>query len=89
MFDVRVLKNDDCPEDIFRFRYRVYIEEMRRRQSYVDHENRLIVDPMDKTAFQGVGYYGSKLAAVIRLNFVRDGGVDSYLEFLRDGRFVP
>ena len=36
---------------------------------------------MDDTAYQGVAYKDGEIAAVIRLNFVRDGGVEPCYSF--------
>ena len=32
---------------VYHFRYKIYIEEMQRKQQYVDHEDRMIIDPLD------------------------------------------
>lgn len=81
MFDLYVHRFAECPDEVFNFRYRIYVEELHRRQSYADHDARTIIDPMDATAHHGVAYKDGVIAAVIRLNFVRDGGVDPYYTF--------
>ena len=81
MFDLRVFQFSDCPPEAFNFRYKIYVEEMGRQQSYADHQAKTIIDPMDKTAHHGVAFRDGAIAAVIRLNFVRDGNVDPYYEF--------
>ena len=72
---------DECPRAVFEFRYKVYVEEMGRRQTYADHDARTIIDPMDATAHHGYAVEDGNIVAVIRLNFVRDGNVDPYYQF--------
>jgi len=37
-------------EAIYRFRYQIYVDEMGKRLSYADHEQRMLYDPLDQTA---------------------------------------
>ena len=81
MFDLHVFNFTECPPEAFRLRYQIYVEEMERQQPYANHKSRTIIDPMDSSAHHGVAFADGKVAAVIRLNFVRDGGVDPYYTF--------
>ena len=89
MFDLKVFRFEDCPEEVWRFRYKVYVEEMGRPQSYADHDERKIIDPMDAKAHHGVAFHNDVIAAVIRLNFVRDGDVDPYYSFYEIDKLPP
>ncbi|GJL93636.1 MAG: hypothetical protein DHS20C05_00410 [Hyphococcus sp.] len=72
----------DCPREVFHFRYKIYVEELHRRQTYAHHETQTIEDPMDPTGHQCLAQEsdGSVVGAV-RLNLVREGGVESYSKF--------
>ena len=48
-----IIRKADTLEDrhrVFRFRYEIYVEEMKRAQTYADHKNRTIIEPFDETA---------------------------------------
>lgn len=89
MVDLRVYSFADCPKEVFRFRYKIYVEELHRPQSYADHTARTIIDPMDATAHHGVAFDGDDIVAVIRLNFVRDGNTDPYFRFYEIDKLTP
>lgn len=78
MFDYRVYPAADCPPEVFQFRYKVYVEELHRKQTYADHNAKTIIDPLDKTARHGVVTKDGEIIAVVRLNMVRDGSVAPY-----------
>ena len=42
----RVVSREEF-DKVYRFRYSVYVEEMRRNESHACHDNRRIVDPLD------------------------------------------
>ncbi|MEM8772268.1 MAG: hypothetical protein AAGD92_11515 [Pseudomonadota bacterium] len=86
MFNLKLFSYEECPPEAFRFRYSVYVEELARPQKYADHDAKTIIDPMDRTAHHGVAYKNEHIAAVIRLNFVRDGNVDPYYDFYEINR---
>ena len=43
-------------DDIFKFRYRIYIEEMSRKQKYADHAAKTIKEPLDDDAYLLAAY---------------------------------
>jgi hypothetical protein len=46
------IRKAEIPEDrqrVFRFRYEIYVEEMKRPQTYADHAARIIEEPLDAT----------------------------------------
>ena len=72
----------DTPEEMDRvaeFRYRIYVEEMRREQMYADHARRRIFEPFDRA---GVNWYAEdrdQIVGVIRTNFARDTDLGYYV----------
>ncbi|MBE7437440.1 MAG: GNAT family N-acetyltransferase [Spirochaetales bacterium] len=67
------------PEDrerIYRLRYQVYVEEMGRKQSFADHENKKIREPYDETAHLFLAEEDGEIIGTIRTNFRQDGPLE-------------
>lgn len=86
MYTYKVYSYDECPKDLFRFRYEVYVEELHRKQSYACHDTRTIEDPLDATGHHGIVHKDGEIIACVRLNIVREGGVQPYFDFYEMGR---
>jgi hypothetical protein len=78
---IRAAATRDELEAVYRFRYRIYVEEMQRKQLYADHERRLIEDPLDAFSINLVAWLGSEVVGVIRNNAAADGPLGQYEEF--------
>lgn len=70
----------ECPPEVFRFRYEVYVEELHRRQSFADETTRTIRDPLDESAVHSVVFKGDEVVGSVRINMLRDGGLWRYLD---------
>ncbi|MFN3961028.1 MAG: N-acyl amino acid synthase FeeM domain-containing protein [Parvularculaceae bacterium] len=79
--EFRFFTRDDCPRELFEFRYAIYIEEMHRKQFYACHETRTIIDPLDETGRQLIGFSGGEIVACVRANLLSDGPVGDYFSF--------
>jgi hypothetical protein len=66
---------------IYQLRYAVYVTELKWQDSHSDHSRKRIVDPLDETAYLLGAWDGSQCVGTIRCNFVRDGGLSSYLDY--------
>ena len=54
--------------DVYRFRYRIYVEEMKRKQEYANHSERTVREPLDKEAdILGI-WDNSSVVATVRFN---------------------
>jgi len=73
----------ECPEDLFRFRYDIYVEEMGRPQLYARHDLRTIRDYLDETGRNVVARVDGQIAACVRINILTDGDIGPYREFYR------
>jgi hypothetical protein len=60
--------NEQELEDIYRFRYRVYVEEMNRKQKYADHERKMVVEPLDASARLYGIWTGKEIVGTVRFN---------------------
>jgi len=65
-------------QEIFRMRYRIYVEEMGRQPVAADHRRKLLADELDRWALLLYAKAGSELIATMRINI---GLID---EFPRD-----
>lgn len=86
---VRCFETDEPAllEAVFRLRYAVYVEEMRRRQPHADPVGRRLVEPLDRDALHvlacsaGVGpaeiAAGEGLQGALRISLSRRGGLET------------
>ena len=70
-----------APDDLCAFRYRIYVEEMHRKQRYADHLRKRIEDPLDRTGRQIVACHEDRIVGCVRINFLREGGVGDCFDF--------
>ncbi|WP_164928683.1 cyclic nucleotide-binding domain-containing protein [Gloeobacter violaceus] len=67
---VKIASTDEEREAIFRFRYRVYIEEMNQRPAHADHRRQQLCDPHDRSAVLFYIREGDEVVASVRRNFI-------------------
>ncbi len=63
---------------IFRFRYRIYVEEMGRTQKHADHANRTVEEPFDATGHLLYAEQGGEIVGTLRTNFARETDLGYY-----------
>ena len=81
MVDIKIFPPGSDAEEIYRFRYRIYEDEMQRHDQYADHETKRITDPLDAHGYNIAAYDGDTVIGVARVNFCADGDPGNYLEF--------
>jgi GNAT superfamily N-acetyltransferase len=86
MPEYKVCKYHETPRELFNFRYKIYVEELKRHQTYVQHELETIEDPLDPTGYQGIATENGKIIGCVRLNLAREGGVAFYRKFYQIDR---
>lgn len=74
--EVRVASSQEELNDIFRFRYQIYVQEMGRYQDYADHKQKMLIDSLDREGSIYYIPYGKQIIASIRLNFSADTHFD-------------
>jgi GNAT superfamily N-acetyltransferase len=76
---VRPACSEDELEQLFRFRYRIYVDEMQRKQKHADHVHRRIRDGLDEFATNLIAWDATgAVVGTVRTNFARDGDLDGY-----------
>lgn len=68
---------------LFRFRYRIYVELMKRRQRYADHDRRSIEEPTDADARNFAVSRDGEVVAAIRANAADDPAMSYYQRLYR------
>ncbi|MEM4625353.1 MAG: GNAT family N-acyltransferase [Candidatus Pacearchaeota archaeon] len=87
-FKIMLAKTNEEREKVYRFRYKVYVEEM-KRPTHADHQRKIVTDEFDN--FKSSLFYASFLDEVIgtaRVNFKRDGHIEFEKEYQLE-RFAP
>lgn len=80
-------------DEVYTFRYRIYVEEMERLQKYADHKLKLIKEPLDRTGHVLAAYTeAGNIVGTVRFNV----GVDEHFGLYADlyrlrefGEFFP
>lgn len=73
---IREIKTEKERELIFKFRYQIYENEMRRGCAHADHEKKMIFDSMDKDGFIFGVFENCELVATGRVNIASKGKVE-------------
>jgi hypothetical protein len=79
--DIRAARSAEDLERVYRFRYRIYVEEMRRKQKYADHALRRIEDPLDVGAINLAAFRENEVVGTVRINFSRTSDIGYYGDF--------
>ncbi len=78
---IRQAETSEDRERVFRFRYEVYVEEMKRPQAYADHAARKVEEPFDRTGHLFLAEdAASRIVGTLRTNFGRDTDFGIYRE---------
>ena len=76
MYTVELVTSEAQKSEVFRQRYRIYVEEMGRHQVHADHVRREIREPMDEQGAIFAAYTGNELLGSLRVNLARDGALE-------------
>ena len=68
MFDIRLAESQEDLEALYRFRYKIYVEEMGRVQHDADHLNKKIRDDLDDGGHNLLAFKQGKLVGAARIN---------------------
>lgn len=80
---IRRAETAEDRERIYRFRYEIYVEEMRRVQKYADHERRRIEEPLDATAHLMIAERDGRTLGTLRTNFARETDLGYYVRLFQ------
>ena len=87
-FEIREAVDSAAKNEIYRFRYRIYVEQMGLRQKYADHIRKQVVEPLDESARIYAAYFDGTIVGTIRGNRFSDLPTAYYRKLYRiDDRF--
>jgi hypothetical protein len=87
-FEICEAVNAASRSEIYRFRYRIYVEQMGLRQKYADHVRKRVVEPLDEAARIYAAYFNGTIVGTIRGNRFSDLATAYYRKLYRiDDRF--
>jgi hypothetical protein len=76
--EIRKVRTESEAKAIFRLRYEVYVEELRRTQRYADHAARTVAEPLDACANLFCAYDGARLVGTVRTNYTWRSPLEEY-----------
>ena len=77
---IRFATSEEDRERVYRFRFRIYVEEMLRKQTYADPVRRRVEEPFDASGYILMAEQGDQLVGTLRTNFARDTDFSYYPE---------
>ena len=78
--NIRLAETQEDRDKVYRFRYRVYVQEMNVPQSYADHARQIIVEPLDRQAKIMAAFVKDAVVGTVRANTGRDSDLAYYPE---------
>src|SRR5262245_16251634 len=88
MIEFRIATTDEERTALYRFRYRVYVEEMGRYRDTADHERQMLIDEEDERSWNFVAWDGDQVVASNRLTWGPHGFSDRQIEEYRLAPFL-
>ena len=82
MFDIRLAETEDELQALYRFRYKIYVEEMGRVQHDADHDKKIIKDELDSKGYNLIAYKAGQIVGAARLN-LNESISDFYKDFYK------
>jgi GNAT superfamily N-acetyltransferase len=76
--EIRKVRTESEADEVFRLRYEIYVEELKRLQHRADHTRRLIQEPLDAHASLLGAYDGARLIGTVRTNYARCSSLGEY-----------
>ncbi|GAB4229301.1 MAG: GNAT family N-acetyltransferase [Elainellaceae cyanobacterium] len=70
MTQIKVATTNDEKYQIYRFRYRIYVEEMGKQPQTTDHTKKVLIDSLDETAILLYILHNDQVIATLRRNFL-------------------
>ncbi|KYC40178.1 hypothetical protein WA1_26935 [Scytonema hofmannii PCC 7110] len=77
--EIRLVKTEEEKEAVYRFRYQIYIEEMRFKQFYADRDRQTIREPLDEFGYIFIALQENKVVGTVRVNYANLSDLGYYL----------
>jgi GNAT superfamily N-acetyltransferase len=79
-FEIKLAQTEEERQEVYRFRYQIYIEEM-GRNVHANHDRKILTDWMDENAHLFYVPYEGQVIGTARVNFKRDGPIELEEEY--------
>lgn len=90
MIEIRHASTPDDLRAVYRFRYKVYVEEMARKLIHVDHTARLLADPLDvPAAVVLTAWDAGEVVGTLRTDFLRSSNIGDYAKYYSLANLSP
>jgi predicted GNAT family N-acyltransferase len=76
-------------EEVFRLRYRVYVQELQYPQRYADPRSQTVREPLDEVGHILGAFDHGRLVGTCRINPAAESDLGEYVELYQLQRFVP
>ncbi len=83
MPEIRIVKTTAELEQIYQFRYKIYVDEMGRKQIYADHQRKTIIEPLDETGYVFGAFENGAVVGTLRVNFAKESDLGYYEELYK------
>jgi GNAT superfamily N-acetyltransferase len=78
--EIRMAQTQSDADAIFRLRYEVYVEELKRSQRYADHAERTVAEPLDRTGNLFCAFENGRVVGTVRTNYASKCDLGEYEE---------
>jgi predicted GNAT family N-acyltransferase len=82
-FQVRIASSDKELDQIYQLRYKICIEEMNGTESYANHGDKTIIEPLDKTGVNIGVWLKDDLVGCVRINLGRNSDISNFARYNR------
>lgn len=81
MATIKLAETDQELEGIYRFRYNIYVEDMKRNQEYADHSRRIVREPLDEKGADILGIWDNgSVVGTVRYNWASTSDLGYYAD---------
>jgi predicted GNAT family N-acyltransferase len=80
LLEIRLAETAEEREQVFRLRYKVYIEEMGKTSHYADDKHKTIIEPLDSSAKIFAAFSNGQVVGTARTNLSRTSNLDFYTQ---------
>src|SRR5712692_4115755 len=87
--EIKLVQSAEEREQVYRLRYKVYVEEMGLNPTEADHSRGIITDSLDSSARILAAFSEGEVVGTIRLNLARYPEMDQWYEMFQIEHFGP
>jgi predicted GNAT family N-acyltransferase len=78
MLEIRLVETDEEREQVFKLRYKVFVEEMGKTPHHANHQHKTLIEPLDSSANIFSAFHNGKVVGTARNNLARTSNLEYY-----------